>query len=307
LYRIAELFHREAADRFDPRKGDPMTSVRQMLAHYDIRPQKRLGQSFLEDMNTVRRIVELAEPREDETVVEIGAGLGFMTELLAMKAARVIAIEVDPRLTAILHDRFAGHDRVTIVHQDVLTYDFASACPGERIKVVGNIPYHISTPILFRLLDHRRAISSLLLMFQKELADRIVAGPGTKAYGIPSVLVTRYTKAACVLSVPPTCFYPVPEVSSAVVRMEIRREFDPPDQTLFARVVRAAFAQRRKTLWNNIRGTGLPEEMAEKVFTESGIDRTRRAETLSVDEFSRLTKSWGEIGADKILDNPRAV
>jgi 16S rRNA (adenine1518-N6/adenine1519-N6)-dimethyltransferase len=284
-----------------------MTSVRKMLAQYDIHPRKRLGQSFLGDMNIIRRIVALAEPAGNETVVEIGAGLGFMTEELAKKGGRVIAIEVDPRLVAVLRERFIGQDRVEVVQTDVLKYDFSTACSGERIKVVGNIPYHISSPILFRLLDFRRSISSMLLMFQKELADRIVAPPGTKNYGIPSVMVARYTRATCELTVPPTCFYPVPDVVSSVLRIVVRQEPTLQDEALFAGIVRAAFAQRRKTLWNNLRQIGIPDEMVEMVFAESGIDRTRRAETLSVEEFSLLTKTWIESGADKFLDKCKGI
>jgi len=129
----------------------------------------------------------------------------------------------------------------------------------------------------------------MILMFQKELADRITALPGTKDYGIPSVFVARYTKATCDLTVPPTCFYPVPDVVSSVLRLTVRQEPDLTDEALFAKIVRAAFAQRRKTLWNNLRRIGLPEEMVGRMFTGSGIDRTRRAETLSVEEFSMLT------------------
>jgi 16S rRNA (adenine1518-N6/adenine1519-N6)-dimethyltransferase len=276
-------------------------SVRKMLSQYDIHPRKRLGQSFLEDMNIIRRIVALAEPAEGETIVEIGAGLGFITEELAKRAGRVIAVEVDPRLAAVLRERFIGQDRVEVVETDVLKYDFSSAGSGERIKVVGNIPYHISSPILFRLLDFRRSISSMLLMFQKELADRIAAPPGTKDYGIPSVMVARYTRAVCELTVPPTCFYPVPDVVSSVLRIVVRQEPDLPDEAIFSGIVRAAFAQRRKTLWNNLRRSGLPDEKVDRVFVRSGIDRTRRAETLSVEEFSLLTTAWIETGADKIL------
>ena len=278
-----------------------MTSVRKMIAQYEIHPRKRLGQSFLEDRNIIRRIVALAEPAGDETVVEIGAGLGSMTEELAKSAGRLIAIEVDQRLVGVLRERFAGQDRVEVLQTDVLKYDFSSACPGGRIKVVGNIPYHISSPILFHLLDFRRSISSMLLMFQKELADRITAPPGTKDYGIPSVLVARYTRATCELTVPPTCFYPVPDVVSSVLRIVVRQEPNLPDEALFAKIVRAAFAQRRKTLWNNLRHIGIPEEMVGRMFAGSGIDRTRRAETLSVEEFSLLTTAWIESGADQIL------
>ena len=278
-----------------------MTSVRKLLARYAFHPQKRLGQSFLEDRNIIRRIVALAEPARDETVVEIGAGLGFMTEELAKMAGRVIAIEIDQRLVGVLRERFAGQDRVEILQMDVLKYDFSSACPGGRIKVVGNIPYHISSPILFRLLDFRRSISLMILMFQKELADRITAPPGTKDYGIPSVLVARYTRATCELTVPPNCFYPVPDVVSSVLRITVRQEPNLLDEALFAKIVRAAFARRRKTLWNNLRHIGIPEEMVGRMFAGSGIDRTRRAETLSVEEFSLLTTAWIESGANKFL------
>jgi 16S rRNA (adenine1518-N6/adenine1519-N6)-dimethyltransferase len=283
-----------------------MSSVRKMLVQYDIHPRKRLGQSFLEDLNMIQKIVALAEPAEDETIVEIGAGLGFMTEELAKRAGRVIAIEVDPRLAAILRERFTGQNRVEVVQMDVLKYDFSSACPEGRIKVVGNIPYHISSPILFRLLDFRRSISSMILMFQKELADRIAAPPGTKKYGIPSVIVAKYTRAVSEMTVPPTCFYPVPDVVSSVLRITVRQETNLPDEALFAKIVRAAFAQRRKTLWNNLRQAGLPEEMVDRVFVRSGIDRTRRAESLSVEEFSLLTKTW-IVCADNFLDKPKGL
>jgi 16S rRNA (adenine1518-N6/adenine1519-N6)-dimethyltransferase len=278
-----------------------MTSVRKMLAQYDIHPRKRLGQSFLEDMNIVRRIVELSEPAGGETVVEIGAGLGFMTGELAKQAGRVIALEVDPRLAAILRERFAGQERVEVLQTDVLKYDFSSASPGGRIKVVGNVPYHISSPILFRLLDFRHSISSMTLMLQKELADRIAASPGTKDYGIPSVLVAKYMRATSVLMVPPTCFYPVPDVVSSVLRIVVRQEPQTPDEAVFAKIVRASFARRRKTLWNNLREIGLSDDIVDQIFTASGIDRTRRAETLSVEEFTRLTAAWIESGADQII------
>jgi 16S rRNA (adenine1518-N6/adenine1519-N6)-dimethyltransferase len=284
-----------------------MTSVRKLLARYAIQPRKKLGQSFLEDINIIRRIVALAEPAGDETVVEIGAGLGSMTEELAKRAGRVIALEIDPRLVAILQERFIGQERVEVLQMDVLKYDFSSTHPGGRIKVVGNIPYPISSPILFRLLDFRRSISLMILMFQKELANRITALPGTKDYGIPSVLVARYSKATCELTVPATCFYPIPAVVSSVLRILVRPEPDLTDEALFTKIVRAAFAQRRKTLWNNLRHIGIPEEMVGRMFAGSGIDRTRRAETLSVEEFSLMTTAWIESGADKFLDKSSCI
>jgi 16S rRNA (adenine1518-N6/adenine1519-N6)-dimethyltransferase len=269
-----------------------------MVVQYDFHPRKRLGQCFLEDLNIVRRIVDLAEPAGHETIVEIGAGLGFMTEELAKNTGRVIALEVDPRLVEILRERFFGQDRVEVVQADVLKYDFSSACSGGLIKVVGNIPYHISTPILFRLLEYRKSISSMLLMMQRELADRITAQPGTKDYGIPSVLMARHMRTECLMTVAPTCFYPVPDVVSSVLRMIPREPSDRLDEALFSRIVRTAFAQRRKTLRNNLRHLDFSEDLVDRIFSLSGIEPTRRAETLSVEEFSLLTEAWIETSTD---------
>ena len=274
-----------------------MISVRKMLDHYQIRPQKRLGQSFLKDVNIIRKIVEIADPGGDQTIVEIGAGLGLLTEKLAEKAEKVIAIEIDARLEKALRNRFEGKESVEVLGMDVLDYDFSSACRGGKIKVVGNIPYHISTPILFRLLEFRRSISAMTLMFQKELADRIMAIPGTKQYGLPSVMVASRAIVDCILNVPPACFYPIPSVSSSILRFTFREGEFPFSEPLFDQIVRMSFAQRRKTLWNNLRRTGLPDATAAMIFDKSGIDRTRRAETLSVDDFCRLTRAWTESGA----------
>ena len=281
-----------------------MNSVRKTLARYDIRPRRRLGQSFLEDMNMVCRISALVEPETDETVVEIGAGLGLLTAELAKKAGRVIALEIDPRLIAVLKDRFAGDDRVEIIQEDVLIYDFFSACSGRRIKVVGNIPYHISTPILFRLLEFRRAIKSMVLMFQKELADRIIAHPGKKDYGILSVIFARYAFAVREMSIPPTCFYPVPSVVSSVLRIMMCDDLGTPEEeSLFVMTVRASFSQRRKTLRNNLRSAGFAEDVLDRVLVKTGIKGVRRAETLTLGEFQILAAELAACGdVEKILD-----
>ena len=277
-----------------------MNSIRTTLAQYNIRPRKRLGQSFLEDMNMISRIAALVAPAGDETVVEIGAGLGVMTAELAKKAGRVIALEIDPRLIGVLRDRFAGCDRVEIVAGDVLAYDFSSACPGRRIKVVGNIPYYISTPILFRLIENRRAIESMVLMFQKELADRIMASPGTKNYGIPSVILARYARIIRGMTVPPTCFYPEPDVVSSVLSFVIcEDETTPEDELLFAVTVRTAFSHRRKTLLNNLRAAGFTGDILEQVMKKTGIKGSRRAETLTVDEFRLLATALAAGGVRK--------
>jgi len=285
-----------------------MESIRKTLSRYDVRPRKRFGQCFLEDQNMIRRIAALAEVGEGETVVEIGAGLGLLTAELARNAAQVIALEIDPRLVSALRDRFAGNARVSIVPGDVLAYDFSSASPDGTVKVVGNIPYHISTPILFRLFEFRRSISTMVLMLQKELADRIMAPPGNKAYGIPSVLIGRYASTVREMNVPASCFYPEPGVISSVLRIVPREDQGTlEDESLFSRTVRAAFAQRRKTLWNNLRAAGFAETLLERVLANIGIQGARRAETLTVEEFSLLTRELAAAGAAKNLDNRRGI
>jgi 16S rRNA (adenine1518-N6/adenine1519-N6)-dimethyltransferase len=256
----------------------------------------------------IRRIAALAEIGEAETVVEIGAGLGLLTAELAQKARRVIALEIDPRLVLALRDRFTGNARVSIVPGDVLAYDFSSASPDGTVKIVGNIPYHISTPILFRLFEFRRSISTMVLMLQKELADRIMAPPGNKAYGIPSVLIGRHASAVREMNVPATCFYPEPGVISSVLRIVMREDRVPPEEeSLFSRTVRAAFAQRRKTLWNNLRAAGFAETTLQRVLATIGIQGARRAETLTVEEFSLLARELAATGAAKALDNRRGI
>ena len=286
-----------------------MNSVRKILARYDLRPRKRLGQSFLEDMNVVQRIAALADPAAGETVVEIGAGLGLLTAELARRAGKVVALEYDPRLVTILRDRFSGDHRVEIVPGDALEYPFSRPSPDEKIKVVGNLPYNISSPILFRLIECRRSISAMVLMFQKELADRIMAPPGKKDYGIPSVLVARYASVTREMNVPPTCFYPEPAVISSVLRIVMREDRRTPgEESLFSTTVRAAFAQRRKTLWNNLRAAGYGDRALETVLARTGIDGGRRAETLTVEEFGTLTTALAVAGdAGKILDKDRGI
>jgi 16S rRNA (adenine1518-N6/adenine1519-N6)-dimethyltransferase len=260
-------------------------------------------------MNVIRRIVALADPAEQDTIVEIGAGLGLMTSELARMAGKVVALELDPRLVSVLRDRFSGNDRVVIVQGDALDYHYSSTPPVTKIKVIGNLPYNISTPILFRLLEFRRSISSMVLMFQKELADRITASPGTKDYGIPSVMIARYTLATREMNIPPTCFYPKPSVFSSVLRITMREDQIPPEaESLFSLTVRAAFARRRKTLWNNLRAAGFPGDALETVLGKTGIVGGRRAETLSMEEFGILAAELAATAdARKILDKGGGV
>jgi 16S rRNA (adenine1518-N6/adenine1519-N6)-dimethyltransferase len=257
----------------------------------------------------IRRIAALVEATGNETVVEIGAGLGFLTAELARSAGRVIALEIDPRLVSALQDRFAEDARVEIVSGDVLAYDFSSPLPDGKIKVIGNIPYHISTPILFHLLAFRRSISAIVLMLQKELADRIMSPPGSKAYGIPSVVIARYASISREMNVPPTCFFPEPGVVSSVLRIVMREdEVTPEEESCFSMTVRAAFARRRKTLWNNLHAAGFAEDTLERVLSKTGIDGVRRAETLTVDEFDLLARELAATGSTgKNLDNWRGL
>ncbi len=278
-----------------------MNLVRQLLAEYEIHPQKRLGQSFLQDMNMVRRIAALVDADKDDTIVEIGAGLGLLTEELAKKAGRIIAIEIDPRLAAVLKDRLGADNKVVVVEGDVLNYDFSTPGSKGKIKVVGNIPYYISTPILFHLIKYRRMIESMVLMFQKELADRIMASPGGKAYGIPTVMSERYLEVERAITVPQACFFPKPEVVSSVLRFRTREEeaMGEEDEALFSLTVRSAFSHRRKTLWNNLRAIGMDGNLLEQVMNKTGIVASRRAETLSVGEFRLLAKELASVGWGK--------
>lgn len=283
-----------------------MSVVRLLLKQYSIQPRKKLGQSFLDDRDIVRQIVSMADPCDDETIVEIGAGLGIMTQELAKKARRVIALEFDPHLVDVLKVRLKDHKCIEVIEIDVLKYDFASACREGKVKVVGNIPYNISSQILFHLLRFRRSISSMILMFQKELADRICAGPGTREYGIPSVLVSRYCITSQILTVPPACFYPVPEVVSSLLSLSVRQNAHLFNDDVFVKIVRTAFAHKRKTLWNNLRHLGDTEELVERILDAAGIDRDRRAESLTVDEFSRIANMWiGQVPGRFPDDIPR--
>jgi 16S rRNA (adenine1518-N6/adenine1519-N6)-dimethyltransferase len=274
-----------------------MTTPKEILRTHGIRPRKRLGQSFLQDLNIANRIVDFADIQPGDTVVEIGAGLGTMTALIAKKARRVIALEVDPVMVGILNTHLACFDNVDVVETDVLTYDFISACtfgPSERLKIIGNVPYNISTPILFRLLAFRNHISLMVLMLQKEVADRIRALPGGKDYGIPSVITGMFCKTVRLMDVPAGCFYPEPRVVSSVLKMGIRDTpmVDLLDEELFCQIVRLSFAKRRKTLLNNLRHAHLPGYSAEWMMLalqRSGIDGMRRAETLSAGEFGLLS------------------
>ncbi len=256
------------------------------------RPKKRFGQNFLTDKGTARKIVELAALDASDIVVEIGPGRGAITELIVQKGCKVIALEVDRDLYSHLEVHFKEQGKLEIVNADALRFDFCTLLSDKReqLKVIANLPYNVATPILFRLLDFREHISRMVLMFQKEVANRIVASPGGKDYGALSIFPQLYAEIEPVLKLPPGAFYPVPKVNSAVLVFDMleKPRFEVRDEKLLRRVVAAAFSQRRKKIANTLKPLLGDKEKLADVFAKADIDSTRRPETLSVEEFCRL-------------------
>ena len=253
--------------------------------------RQALGQHFLRDATIARAIVELVAPRASDLVVEIGPGAGALTGLLAERAGRVIALEVDRVLGAELRARLPG---VEVLDADARSWDYAAlaAPPDGRVLIVGNLPYSVGKPILMALIGARTAIDEMALMLQREVAERVAAPPGGKAYGSLSVFVQLYCDVRVAIRVPPGAFRPPPKVESAVLHLRALREPRVPlaDAGRFERVVRAAFAQRRKMLANALAaGLGLPLDAVRRAAAAAGVDPTRRAETLTLLEFAQLT------------------
>ena len=276
-----------------------MSTTLKILRAHHIHPLKKYGQSFLIDDPIFHNIVTAGHIKKTDTVVEIGAGLGVMTTLLADCAAKVLAVEVDPNLVGVIEENLRGKGDVKIVNDDILNFDLSSVLPDDslgKIKVMGNIPYNITSQIIFHLLQYRQSIDTAVLLVQKEVAERLTADPGTKAYGIPTVILAMYADTENLFNVSGQCFYPVPVVQSAVIRLTF---LDAPryflkDEAFFRQLVRAAFAQRRKTLLNNLKsfpkvGKSITELNA--LLSRLGIDGDRRAETLTLLEFSGLSNA----------------
>jgi 16S rRNA (adenine1518-N6/adenine1519-N6)-dimethyltransferase len=274
-----------------------MTSPREIITHYAIKPRKNLGQSFLMEESIIKRIAETANVTENDIVVEIGAGIGVLTEYLAQNAAKVIAVELDDNLVDVLKDRLSQYNNIQIYHGNILRFDFReiAGTGQQKIKVIGNIPYNISSPVLFYLLSLRKIIDSFVLMMQKEVIQRLVAPPGGKSYGVPSVILQMFADVEKVLDVPASYFYPRPKVESSVMKgFFLKRPFiELIDEEFFIRLVRDTFAQRRKMLINNLKKSKLLEGISESSLKESlkvaGIDSQRRGETLSIGEFGSLS------------------
>ena len=276
-----------------------MTSPRDILKKYGIRPYKGLGQSFLIDNNITEKIVNVLDVKDNDTVVEIGAGLGVMTAMIAKQAREVIALEIDPELLGVLNEELKDVPNVDILNRDVLKYDFPLPLEDigfRKLKVIGNIPYNISSQILFRLIEFRDHVSSMILMFQKEVAERIMASPGTREYGLLSVITSMYTIPSKVVMVPATCFYPRPKIDSTVLKMVVREKprFEVKNADFFFKLVKTALSKRRKTLLNNLRSSDLlqlSKADIDKTLNMLEIDGQRRGETLTVEEFGRLSNA----------------
>ena len=267
-----------------------------ILNRFKLRADKKLGQNFLIDENVVRQIVEAAELREADTVLEVGPGIGTLTQGLAESKAKVVAVELDTRLLPVLATTLEGYDNVRVVHGDILKVDIMEEVGAPEFKVCANLPYYITTPIIFALLEKRLPMERLVAMVQKEVAERMAAQPGGKDYGALSVAIQYYTEPEIAFIVPPTSFIPAPAVDSAVI--VCKRRSKPPvevcDEALFFRVVKAAFSLRRKMLSNSLKNMGIKSEQVAKWLELAGVDGKRRAETLSLEDFAKLTNSFNE-------------
>lgn len=271
--------------------------VHYICKRFDIKMSKKLGQNFLIKRGIVDEIVHAAELTVGEPVLEVGPGIGTLTQGLAQSGADVTAIELDRRLLEVLDTTLASYDNVRIIHGDVLKLDVPTIMNHKPFKVVANLPYYIATPIIMSLLESKLPIERLVVMVQKEVALRMIAKPGTKDYGALSVAVQYYTEPDIVLDVPPKSFLPAPAVTSSVIRCVLRDKppVDVIDEKLFFRVVKAGFAQRRKTFSNTMKTTGLTRDRIEELLAKANIDGQRRGETFTLQEFADVANAWAAL------------
>jgi len=284
--------------------------IRELIKKFNIRLRKSLGQNFLTDEAVARRIVDAADVKSSDLVIEVGAGAGSMTLELAARAGRVAAIEIDRHLMPALTENLKEFDNVDIINEDILKLDIKkdiieatknrhTGFKAGSVKVVANLPYYITTPVIMKFLEEEPGIDLMVFMVQKEVADRMMAEPGNKDYGALSVAVQYYSKPEKIFDVPPHCFIPKPDVDSTVIRLNIFKT--PPvvlaDKDLFFKTVRASFAQRRKTLVNALFNSGYfskDKEQIKEVLKNLGIDERQRGETLSIMQFAQLSNSFSE-------------
>jgi 16S rRNA (adenine1518-N6/adenine1519-N6)-dimethyltransferase len=273
-----------------------MTSIRKELAEYGLFPQKRLGQHFLVDRNILAKVIRTAQVEKGDVVLEVGPGLGEMTLALAQHAKKVIAVEIDSKLAVILKQKVRDFSNVEVVKRDILKMDFSQFLRKERhpIKVVANLPYQITTPLLFRFIESKEAFSTLTLMLQKEVAERMVASPGRKEYGPLSIFIQMFSDVSIRFFIKPSAFFPPPKVESAVVRMSFKEKpvVKLEAEEWFKKVVKGCFGYRRKTLMNALKHSGLPlPQSIESRMEKIGIDPRRRPETLTIQEFVHLAEA----------------
>ena len=277
--------------------GIPQNTIA-VLQKYHFNFQKKFGQNFLIDPHVLEKIVEAAGVTKEDFVLEIGPGIGTMTQYLCENAREVVAVEIDTNLIPILEDTLSAYDNVTVINQDILKLDIAKLAmernDGKPIKVVANLPYYITTPIIMGLFESHVPIDSITVMVQKEVADRMQVGPGTKDYGALSLAVQFYAKPEIVANVPPNCFMPRPNVGSAVIRLTRHEEVpvQVDDEKLMFHIIRASFNQRRKTLQNGIANSGelsFAKEQIAKALESLGISANIRGESLSLAEFAALS------------------
>ncbi len=277
--------------------GTPGGTI-EILKKYDFSFQKKYGQNFLIDTNILKKIVDASSITDQDCVLEIGPGIGTMTQYLAESAKEVIAVEIDKALIPILEDTLSEYDNVTIMNGDILKLDIGRIVEerneGKAIKVVANLPYYITTPIIMGLLEGHVPVKSITVMVQKEVADRMQTGPGTKDYGALSLAVQYYTRPEIVAQVAPSCFMPKPKVGSAVIRLD-RHETPPVDadnEKFMFSIIRAAFNQRRKTLVNGLANDaklGVSKEKVSEALETMGLPLTVRGEALTLEEFAQLS------------------
>lgn len=280
-----------------PTLGNPQNTI-EILQKYNFNFQKKFGQNFLIDEHVLDKIIRAAEITKNDYVLEIGPGIGTMTQYLACAAREVTAVEIDRALIPILEDTLKEYDNVSIINEDILKVDIAALAKekngGRPIKVVANLPYYITTPIIMGLFESHVPLESITVMVQKEVADRMQVGPGTKDYGALSLAVQYYAEPYIVANVPTNCFMPRPAVGSAVIRLT--RHQKPPvevmDEKLMFRLIRASFNQRRKTLANGLKNSGelnLSKEVITAAIEKLGKGSSVRGEALDLEEFARLT------------------
>lgn len=284
-------------NRPEPTLGNPKNTI-EILQKYKFVFQKKFGQNFLIDEHVLEKIISAAGIGPDDFVVEIGPGIGTMTQYLAHAARGVAAVEIDKALIPILQDTLSAYDNVTVINEDVLKVDLKELAEkmneGRPVKVVANLPYYITTPIIMGLFESHVPVESITVMVQKEVAERMQAGPGTKDYGALSLAVQYYAEPYIVANVPPNCFMPRPNVGSAVIRLQVHENPDirVKDESLMFRIIRASFNQRRKTLQNSLSHDpqlGISKEVVARILEEMGLSATIRGEALSLQQFAQFS------------------